>query len=132
MSSDNTSSHSALKLALKFVLNVVVVGMMDMYLSQYFGLGGGFPAYVIVGALLTLLNLFFRPVLAILLAPLKFIAGIIALILMHGLFVQLVVLIIERMDPNFVVLEIFGGLWGWVVVASCFGIANAILNKMFK
>ncbi|MCB9808756.1 phage holin family protein [Candidatus Peribacteria bacterium] len=131
MSSDN-SSHTALKLTLKFALNVALVFGMATYVSQYFGLSGGMPAYVIVGALITLLNMFFRPVLNVLLLPLKLFATIIAIMVANGGFVYVVHLITLRMDPALVQLNIYGGPWGWIVVAVCFGLANWILKEMFK
>lgn len=131
MSSDN-SSHSALKLTLKFALNVVLTWAMATYLGQYFGLDGGTPAFVIVGALITLLNIFFRPFINVLLLPLRFFATIIAVIVINGGFVFVVHLFTARMDPNLVRLEIYGGPWGWIVVAVCFGAANWVLKEMFR
>ena len=131
MPSDN-SSHAPLKLAIKFALNVVVVWAMATYLGQYFGLDGGMPAYVIVGALITLLNMFFRPILNVLLLPLKLFATIIAIMVANGGFIYVVHLVTLRMDPTLVRLEIYGGPWGWIVVAVCFGLANWVLKEMFK
>ena len=131
MSSDN-STHHALKLAMKSGLNIALVWAMSVYLSQYFGLSGGIVAVIIVGALITLLNIFFRPILNILLLPLKFFATIIAIIIANGAFIYVVHLATLRMDPSLVQLEIYGGPWGWIVVALCFGIANWILKEMFK
>lgn len=131
MTSDN-SSHSALKLTLKFALNVVLTWTMATYLGQYFGLDGGMPAFVIVGALITLLNLFFRPIINVLLLPLRFFATIVAIMVVNGAFVYIVHLFTARMDPTLVRLEIYGGPWGWIVVAACFGFANWLLKEMFK
>lgn len=130
--SEKTSSHAPLKLALKFALNVVLVWALSTYLGQYFGLDGGMPANVIVGALITLLNMFFRPILHVLTLPLKLFATMIAVIIVNGGFVYVVHLITLRMDPNLVKLEIYGGPWGWIVVAVCFGLANWVLKEMFK
>ena len=131
MSSEN-SSHTPLKLLLKFALNIVLVWVLSTYLGRYFSLDGGMPAYVIVGALITLLNIFFRPILNVLTLPLKLFATILAVIIANGAFVYVVHLVTLRMDPALVKLEIFGGPWGWIVVALCFGLANWILKEMFK
>lgn len=130
--SSNNSSHAPLKLTLKFALNVALVWAMATYLPQYFYVLGGMPAFVIIGALITLLNIFFRPVLNVLLLPLKFFATIIAVIIVNGGFVYTVQLISTRMDSNLVQLQIYGGPWGWIVVALCFGFANWMLKEMFK
>lgn len=130
--SEQSSSHAPLKLTIKFVLNVVLVWALATYLGQYFGLDGGMPAYVIVGALITLLNLFFRPILNVITLPLKLFATLIAIMIVNGGFVYVVHLITLRMDPALVKLEIYGGPWGWIVIAACFGMANWILKEMFK
>ena len=132
MADSSNSSHTPLKLTLKFALNVVLVWALSTYLGQYFSLDGGMPAYVIVGALITLLNIFFRPILAVLTLPLKLFATILAVIIANGAFVYVVHLVTLRMDPALVRLEIYGGAWGWIVVALCFGLANWILKEIFK
>ena len=126
------SSHLPLKLILKAILNVVLTWAMAEYVGQYFGLDGGIPAYVIVGALITLLNIFFRPILNIITLPLRFFATIVAVMLVNGVFVYVVHMITLRMNPDLVRLEIYGGPWGWIVVAVCFGLANWIMKEIFK
>tara|TARA_Y100000310_G_scaffold257531_1_gene265621 strand:- start:566 stop:961 length:396 start_codon:yes stop_codon:yes gene_type:complete len=130
--SEKSSSHTALKLALKFTLNVALVWAMATYVDTYFAVTGGMAAFVIIGALITLLNIFFRPILNVLLLPLRFFAGIIAVIIANGAFVYVVHLISLRMDATLVSLEVFGGYWGWIVVAVCFGLANWVMKEMFK
>lgn len=130
--SSSSDSHLPLKLALKFALNVALVWALATYVDQYFGLDGGMPAYVIVGALITLLNIFFRPILNVLTLPLKLFATLIAIIAANGAFVYVVHLVTLQMDPTLVRFEIYGGPWGWVVIAICFGFANWVLREMFK
>jgi len=131
MSSEN-NTHHALKLVLKTALNIALVWAMSVYLNQYFGLSGGIVAAIIVGALITLLNIFFRPILAIILLPLKLFATIIAIIISNGAFIYVVHLATQRMDSSLVQLEIYGGPWGWIVVAVYFGLANWVMKEMFK
>ena len=131
--SEGGSSHPALRIVIKTVLNIFVVWAMATYLSQYFQLAGTAPAsYIIVGALITLMNIFVRPFLAIITMPLRLFATIIAIIIVNGVFVYLVHIITMRMDPELVQLEVFGGPWGWVVVAACFGISNWIVRTLFR
>lgn len=132
MSDSEGSSHAPLKLTMKFALNVLLVFAMSNYLSDYFLLDGGIRAYVIVGALITLLNIFFRPIINLLTLPLKLVATIVAVIIANGIFIYVVKLVTERMDPALVKFSVFGGPWGWIVVAMCFGLANWMLKEMFK
>jgi len=129
---EKTSSHTALKIAIKFALNVILVWAMGTYLGQYFGLDGGVPAYFIVGALITLLNMFFRPILNIITLPLKLFATIIAIMIVNGVYVYVVHLATLRMDPELIRLELYGGPWGWIVIGFCFGLANWVMKEMFK
>ncbi|MFA7682288.1 MAG: phage holin family protein [Candidatus Peribacteraceae bacterium] len=119
-----------LRILLKTLLNILVVWLMATYLNQYFQLAGGPAALVIVGILLTLMNMFVRPVLEILTLPFKLFATIIAVIIVNGGFVQLTHMITQKMDPSLVQLEIFGGLWGWIVVATAFGFSNWIIKEV--
>jgi len=128
----DSSGSLPLKITIKAILNVALVWAMATYLDQYFALTGGWRAIIIVGALLTLLNLLVRPVLAVLLLPLKLFATILAVIVVNGLFVWLVHLIVLKMDPAIVGLEIFGGVWGWIVVAAAIGFANWLMKEMIR
>ena len=129
---DAPKSSMAFRLVLKTLLNIGVVWVLATFLNQYFQLTGGAAAYVIVGALITLMNIFVRPVLAVITAPLKLFATILAIIIVNGVFVQLTHIITIQMDPNLVQLEIFGGAWGWTVVALAFGVSNWIIKEIFK
>lgn len=128
----DSSGSLPLKITIKAILNVALVWVMATYLDQYFALTGGWRAIVIVGALLTLLNLLVRPILAILTMPLKLFATILAVIVVNGAFVWLVHLLVLKMDPAIVGLEIFGGVWGWIVVASAIGFANWVMKEIIR
>ncbi|ALM09533.1 MAG TPA: hypothetical protein DEB30_05285 [Candidatus Peribacter riflensis] len=128
----DSSGSLPLKITMKAILNIALVWGMATYLSQYFELTGGWRAIIIVGALLTLLNILVRPILAIITMPLRLFATILAVIISNGVFVWLVHLLVLRMDPAIVGLEIFGGVWGWIVVAAVIGFANWVMKEILK
>lgn len=128
----DSSGSLPLKITIKTILNIALVWVMATYLHQYFSLTGGIRAIIIVGALFTLLNLIVRPLLAILTLPLRLFAGIVAVIVVNGIFVWLVHLLVLKMDPAIVGLEIFGGVWGWIVVASAIGFANWVMKEILR
>jgi putative membrane protein len=130
--SNSASGSLPLKVTIKAILNIALVWAMATYLDQYFQITGGWRAIIIVGALLTLLNLLVRPVLAILTLPLKLFAMILAVIVVNGVFIWLVQMVVAKMDPALVRLEIFGGVWGWIVVAAAIGFANWVMKEVFK
>ena len=115
---------------MRAVLNIGLVWFMAEYMDQYFHLTGGIVAFVVVGSLLTLMNIFVRPFLAIITLPLKLFATILAIIIVNGVFVQLTHFIVAKMQENIVTLEIYGGLWGWILVATILGIGNWIMKVM--
>ncbi|MFH0851347.1 MAG: phage holin family protein [Candidatus Peregrinibacteria bacterium] len=128
----DSSGSLPLKITIKAILNIALVWVMATYLDQYFALTGGWRAIIIVGALLTLLNLLVRPILAVLTLPLRLFATILAVIVVNGVFVWLVHILVLRMDPAIVGLEIFGGVWGWIVVAAAIGFANWIMKEIIR
>jgi uncharacterized membrane protein YvlD (DUF360 family) len=119
-------------LIIKFVLNVAMAWFLATQLDQYFQLTGGLGAYVVVGALLTLMNMIVRPLLHIITLPLKLFATLAAVIIVQAGFVQLTVMIVRKMDPAVLTLEIFGGLWGWIVVAVILGFGNWLIKVALK
>jgi len=132
MAESSNRAPLPLVLVLKFALNVTLVWVLARYLDEYFQLTGGLGAYVVVGSLITLMNLIVRPVLEILLLPLKLFATLLAIVILHAAFVQLTVMVVHKMDPGVVTLEIFGGLLGWVVVAGILGFGNWLLRAAFR
>lgn len=125
MSTQETSSLSLpMRILFNAILTVLLVWAMDALMPQYFDVVGGWAAFVIVGCLVTLLNMIARPILHVLTFPLKLFATILALILSNAAFVWLVVRITSQMDPSLVRLTIAEGFVSWMVVALVLGIAN--------
>lgn len=121
-----------LRILLRFILTIVLVWAMARYLDQYFFVTGGLPAWVIIAALLTLMNLFVRPLLNLITLPLRLFGMILAVILVNAVFLWLTVWIVEQMDPSLVLLDIQGGIGGWLVVALVLGFGNWILKVLLK
>jgi len=121
------------RLVLRAVLNCTLVWVLGTYFFAYFEIAGGLAAYVIVGSLLTLMNIFVRPVLEILTAPIKFFfAELIAIVIVNGVFIELTIYIVEQMKENLVTVAIHGRLWGWVVVASILGLGNWVMKMVLR
>lgn len=120
----------ALRLTLKFLANSILMYVLHTYLSEYVTVFGGMAAYVIIGALLTLMNLFVRPILKIATAPARFIFGLPFVVLLNAGFFWLTYQIILQMDPTLVVLAVSGGWWGWTVVSVIVGLLNWMMKKL--
>lgn len=87
---------------------------------------------IVVGSLLTLMNIVVRPLLDLLTLPLKLFATILAVILANGIFLYIVTRITEMMDPSLVRLSIGGGVLGWVELALIVGFAHWVVKELLK
>src|SRR3989338_6700450 len=116
---------------LRFLLTVALVWALSEYLTEYVFISGGFVAYIVIGALLTLMNIIVRPLLKLITLPLKLVATILAIILVNGVFLWITYQLILLMDPNIAMFEILGGIGGWIVVALILGIANWLVKLGF-
>lgn len=129
---DEHSLSLPLRIVTKFALNIALVWVLATYVSASFVMTGGLGASVVIGSLLTLMNIIVRPILHIITLPLKLFATVIALILVQAVFVQLIMMIVQRMDPAVVTLQIQGGLAGWALIAIIFGLANWAMKVALK
>lgn len=115
-----------------WVLTILLVYLLSTFLERTFFLSGGLYAYIIIGSLITLMNLIVRPVLAIITFPFKLFVGIIALIVVNGGILWLTEKIAEKMDPSLLTLQIDQGLGGWLLVAFIVGFANWIFKHILR
>jgi uncharacterized membrane protein YvlD (DUF360 family) len=130
--SDQSSGSSPLRIVMKAALNIALVYAMDRYLPQYFSVFGGWAAFVVIGALITLLNFVLRPVLDLLTLPLKLFATVFAAIVVNGAFLWLVYQITLRMDPGLIAMTVTGGLTGWLVLSVVLGTGNWMIRHIVK
>jgi len=132
MTSDASSFSLPTKLLIRFVLTILFVAVLSRYLPEYFVVQGGVFAYLVIGALLTLLNIFVRPILKILAFPLKLFATLTALILVNGIFIFLIYFITQQMDSSLVMLQIGGGIVGWILVSILLGFGNWLIKLIIR
>lgn len=120
------------KLVFLWILTIGLVYLLNNFLDRIFFLNGGLYAYLIIGSLLTLMNMIVRPVLNIIFFPFKLIFGLIGLIAANGLFLWLTERIAERMDPSVVTLTIDQGIGGWILLALILGLANWVMKEVLR
>ena len=121
-----------LRLLFRFALTLLLVWALSTYLDQYFFVTGGWKAYVIIASLITLMNLIVRPVLDMIVLPLKLLATILALVLVNAVFLWLTVWIVNHMERDLVTLDIQGGVGGWIVVILALGISKWLMKVSLK
>lgn len=121
-----------IRIVLLWMLTVLLVYLMNTFLERTFFLYGGLYAYIVIGSLITLMNLIVRPVLAIVTYPFKLFAGIIVLIVVNGGILWLTERIAEKMNPELVSLQIDQGIGGWILVAFILGLANWFFKHILR
>lgn len=119
-------------LILRTILTILLVWVLGRNLPQYVTLIGGIPAAVIVGSLLTLMNVLVRPLINAAVWPLKLFATLPALIISNCGFLWITIQIASGLNPKVVQFQVVPGVWNWVVVAFLLGIANWLLKHMLK
>jgi putative membrane protein len=127
MSTNEHSLSMPAKLSLRAVLNILLVWLMASYLGVYITITGGWIAFIILGSLLTLLNILVRPLMSIMAFPFKLFALLLTLIVINGLFVWLLISIASTMDSRLVTLEVHG-IVGWIVVSIILGLGNWLMK----
>ncbi|MBI3619126.1 phage holin family protein [Candidatus Peregrinibacteria bacterium] len=118
------------RLIIRFVLNVLLVWALATYLSDYFSVEGGWTAFVVIGALLTLMNAVVRPLLTLITLPLRLLATILTVVIINGIFLWLTILIVGVMDSSVVSLQINGGIAGWIFLSLLVGLANWVMKEV--
>lgn len=130
--SDSQGVSAPLKLIIRLLLTIALVWAMSAFLERYFFVSGGLAAYIVIGSLLTLMNVLVRPLLHLISLPFKLFAVIIAIIIVNGGFLWLTMEIAEELDPDVVQLHVDGGVGGWILVALILGVANWVFREMLK
>ena len=120
------------RLLLRFAANVTFIWALATYRPEYLLLQGGIFAALAVGALLTLMNILIRPILAVLTFPLKLFGILLAYIALNAAFLWLLTQVTVRFDTQIALLEIRGGFIGWSIVAIAISLLNWFLKHLPK
>jgi uncharacterized membrane protein YvlD (DUF360 family) len=116
-----------LRITIRLVLTIILVWVIQRYLHRYVVITGGFPGWIVVASLLTLMNLLVRPLLTAIAAPLHILASLLALIIVNGLFAAILVWIAGYLEPDLVTITIVG-FPGWIVVPIVLGAGNWVIK----
>lgn len=118
------------RLALKALGNCLLMYGLHSMLPQYVNVFGGAAGFVIIGSLLTLLNLLLRPILTLITLPARLIATLLTVVVLNAVFLSVVHSIVLLMDPGIVALAITGGVKGWLMVSMILGLSNWTLKSV--
>ncbi len=116
-----------LRITLRLVLTIALVWAMQRYLGRYILITGNLPGWIVIGSLLTLMNLLVRPVLNTIAIPLHILASLLTLVLVNGAFIAITMWIATHLEPDLVTMDIVG-FSGWIVVPMVLGSANWVMK----
>ncbi len=120
-----------LRITIRWVLTIALVWAMQRYLGRYILITGGLPGWIVIGSLLTLMNLLVRPVLNAIAIPLHILASLLTFIIVNGVFIGITMWIADHLEPDLVTMDIVG-FQGWIIVPIVFGAANWVMKVMLS
>lgn len=132
MADESSRLSAPMRLIMRLLLTILLVWGLSTFFERIFFVDGGIAAYIVIGSLLTLMNVIVRPLLHVIMLPFKLFMGLVVLIVVNGLFLWLTQRIAQELDPEVVMLQIDGGIGGWMLVAVILGIANWVFKEVLK
>jgi putative membrane protein len=112
------------------IVNTITIYLVDQLLNA-FTITGSIWSYLLIGALIGILNTFLKPVLKILSLPLLFLTAGLFSIVINAIILYLGVLIIEVMqipDLSFTI----EGILTYIMAAFIIGLLNYLFQKILK
>lgn len=120
------------RLLLRLILNIAFVWLLTRYLGTIFLLIGGLPALLIIGFLLTTIDLFIRPFLALLTFPLRLFLSLLNILVLNGLSLALLVFLGREFPPAILTLTILGGMRDLFLLISLFSLRDTFLRFFLR
>ena len=111
-------------------LNTVSLYLVSQFLDG-FRVGGGAFAYVLIGVIIGLLNLFVKPVIKVLTLPFIFLTVGLFVIVINAAILWLAELLIAFLSIGNVSLEIIGFV-NYLLATLLFGVINYLFQKLLK
>lgn len=117
------------------ILSTILANALALFLVSKvvggFEIGGGFETYLIIGVVLSLLNLVIKPVLKVLTFPILFLSGGLFLIVINAVILFLCQYFIHVIDLTGVTMQVNGSLT-YLWAAAILGIANWLISWFLK
>ncbi len=117
------------RLLLRAIGNILLLWAMATYLTDYISIGEGWAAFIVIGSLLTLLNVLVRPLVDVITLPIRLLANLLAFLLVNGFFVWITQYFTESMNSPKIFFEP-ASFSGWIVVIVLVGLSNWILKHL--
>ena len=121
---------SPLRFVLRLIYTILLLWVMTLYLPQYVRVEGGSAAYLVIGTVLTVLNMIVRPLLNAISFPLKLFATLLALILVNTVFLWIAESTLALLATPNVTLVVADGLMSYIMAALLIGFGNWLIKEI--
>lgn len=121
-----------LRLLFRFLLTLVLVWVMDRYLDSYILITGGWKGFAIVAGIITVLNLLVRPILDLIVLPLRLLATILSIIVVNAAILWITVWLVDQLPGSLVGVTVLGGIAGWLILSIVLGLAKWVMSLLLR
>jgi len=119
--------HFLAKLILYFVSNIVAL-MAAVYFVKGFEISPGLNSFLLVAAVLTLINAFFRPILKLILAPVIFLTLGLGILLVNALMLYL----LDKLLASITIIGIIPLIYATLIISLINLVINFWAKKAYK
>ena len=116
------------RILLRLLLNIAFVWLLTRSLGMIFLLTGGLPALLLIGFLLTGIDLLLRPFLALLTFPLRLFLSILNALVLNGLSLGVLVLLAREFQPGILTLTLTSSLRDLFLLIALFSLRDTFLR----
>lgn len=116
------------RIILRLLLNSAFIWFLARSPWTIFLVTGGLPAILLLGFLLTAIDLLIRPFLSLLTLPLRLLLSLLNTLVLSGLSLAVLVLVAWEFPPSVLTVTIAGGLRDLFLLIAIFGLRDAFLR----
>lgn len=120
------------RILLRLLCNLLFLWTLTEYATGIFLLTGGLPAILMVGFLLTTIDLLVRPFLAFLTFPLRLFLSILNSLVLSGLSLGILVFLSREFPPEILTLAILGGFRDIFLLIALFSLRDTFLRTFVR
>ena len=120
------------RLLLRLLLNIAFLWILKKYVGEIFLLTGGVPALLIMGFLLTAIDLLVRPFLSLITLPLRLFLSLFNILVLSGLSLGILAFLSREFPPEILTLMLVGGFRDLFLLVAVFSLRDTILRFLLR
>lgn len=120
------------RILLRLLCNLLFLWGLTEYATALVRLTGGIPALLLMGFLLTAIDLLARPLLMILTFPLRLFLSLLNIFVINGIALALLVLVSREFPPDILTFTLLGGVKNFAIVLAIFSARDVLLRFFMR